>query len=248
MLRAALILAVIPPYVVIASMLGYPIARLLGSPRLLYNLGRFGCRMLLFLAGTRVVVEGSHHRGPQRNVVIMPNHVSQLDAPVLALIFGDVDFKAVVKKELFRIPFFHYCLRFAGFIEVDRSAPSQSKRAIAAAVSSLKAGNCFLIFPEGTRTRTGALGEFKKGAFLVAMEAGSRILPVALSGFRELLPRGGLRIRPGTVHVRVLDPVDAGRYSYDSRDALIAEVRGRIATALGEPAPRMEDRESPWPA
>ena len=68
------------------------------------------------------------------------------------------------------------------------------------------------------------------------MEAGSRIVPVALSGIRELLPRGGLRIRPGTVHVRVLDPVDAGRYSYESREALIAEVRGRIATALGEPA------------
>lgn len=235
MLRAALILAVIPPYVVFASMLGYPVARLLGSPELLYKLGRIGCRILLFMAGTRVVAEGLHHLAPERNVVIMPNHVSQLDAPVLAVILG-VDFKAVVKTELFRIPFFQYCLRFAGFIEVDRTAPNQSKRAIAAAVSSLKAGHCFLIFPEGTRTRTGELGDFKKGAFLVAMEAGSRIVPVALSGIRELLPRGGLRIRPGTVHVRVLDPVDAGRYSYDSRDALIAEVRSRIARALDEPA------------
>jgi len=165
----------------------------------------------------------------------MPNHVSHLDAPVLFETLG-LDLKAVVKREIFRIPFFHYCLRFAGFIDVDRTAPNQSKRAIAAAVSSLKAGNCFLIFPEGTRTRTGELGDFKKGAFVVAIEAGSLIVPVALSGIRDLLPRGGLHFRPGTVDVRVLDPVDAREYSYDSRDALIAEVRARIATALGEQA------------
>jgi 1-acyl-sn-glycerol-3-phosphate acyltransferase len=143
----------------------------------------------------------------------------------------------VVKTEIYRTPFFHYCLRYAGFIEVDRSDPGQSHRAIAAAVASLRSGNCFLIFPEGTRTLSGRLGEFKKGGFVVAMEAGSRILPVAITGIRELLPRGGFRVRPGVVSVRVLDPIEAGGYSYDNRDRLIAEVRGRIAAALGEGAP-----------
>jgi len=66
----------------------------------------------------------------------------------------------------------------------------------------------------------------------VAMDAGSRIVPVALSGVRELMPRGSFLIRPGTVRVRVLDPIDAGSYSYEQRDALIAEVGGRIAVAL----------------
>jgi 1-acyl-sn-glycerol-3-phosphate acyltransferase len=80
------------------------------------------------------------------------------------------------------------------------------------------------------------MGEFRKGGFVVASEAGSRILPVAISGIRELLPRGGVSVRPGTVTVRVLDPVEAGGYSYDDRDRLIAEVRGRIAAALGESA------------
>ena len=234
MLRALVILAIIPPYVILASMMGYPIARLLGSPALLYTLARMGSRVMLLLAGTRCEVEGLERLADVRNTVVMPNHVSQLDAPILFLLLG-IDFKAVVKTELFRVPFFHYCLRFGGFIEVDRSDPNQSKRAIAAATESLKAGNCFLIFPEGTRTKTGELGEFKKGAFVVAIGAGSRIVPVALSGVRELLPRGGVRIRPGTVRVRVLDPIDAGGYSYDSRDALIGEVRGRIAAALGAP-------------
>jgi 1-acyl-sn-glycerol-3-phosphate acyltransferase len=228
-----LILAVIPPYVVLASLLGYPVARVLGSPSFLYVLGRFGARLMLLLAGTRFVVLGRERLSDVRNVVVMPNHVSQLDAPVVALTLG-IDFKAVVKTEIYRTPFFQYCLRYAGFIEVVRSDPEQSHAAIAAAVASLREGNCFLIFPEGTRTLSGRLGEFKKGGFLVAIQARSRIVPVAISGVRELLPRGGFRVRPGTVTVRVLDPVDTGGYSYDQRDQLIAEVRGRIAVALGE--------------
>ncbi len=225
----------IPPYVVLASLIGYPVARLLGSPALLYRLGRLGCRIMLFIAGTRFVVLGKQRLADTRNVVVMPNHVSQLDAPVVALTLG-IDFKAVVKTELYRTPFFGNCLRYAGFIEVDRKDPEQSRPAISAAVASLKGGNCFLIFPEGTRTKTGSLGEFRKGGFVVAAEAGSRILPVAISGIRELLPRGGFSVRPGTVTLRVLDPLEAGGYSYDDRDLLIAEVRGRIAAALEQGA------------
>lgn len=186
---------------------------------------------MLWIAGTRFVVIGNERLDGLANAVVMPNHVSQLDAPIMALALR-FDFKAVVKTELFRFPFFGRCMRYVGFIEVKRKDPEQSKRAIAAAVASLRSGNAFLVFPEGTRTRSGALGDFKKGAFLVAIEAGSRIVPVAITGIRELLPRGGFRVRPGTVTIRVLDPVDAGGYSYDDRDQLIAEVRGRIAAAL----------------
>jgi len=100
-----------------------------------------------------------------------------------------------------------------------------------------------LIFPEGTRSPTGALGPFKKGAFHVALDAQSRIVPVAVSGARELMPKGAFRVRPGTVTVQILDPIEAGRYSYDSRDRLIEDVRGRIAAALETPkGPQASDR------
>ncbi len=231
MLRALLLLAFLPPYIALGTILGYPLARLVGSPSVLYTIGRIGCRIGLLLAGTRIVVEGREHLDDPHNVVVMPNHSSYLDPPILLEVLR-TNFKAVAKKEVFKIPFLNLCLRFAGFIEVDREDREQSTRAISRAVESLRSGSCFLVFPEGTRSRTGELGAFKKGGFVVAMDAGSRIVPIAVQGVRELMPRGSFRVRPGTVRVRVLDPVDARSYSYDQRDALIATVRERIADAL----------------
>jgi 1-acyl-sn-glycerol-3-phosphate acyltransferase len=234
MIRTALVLLFLAPYSILASVLGYPVAQLLGSPRILYSLGRFGVRTALGLAGVTVVFEGSDRLLGRGNLVLMPNHVSNLDA---AILFGLVELqpKAVVKKELYSFPFVHYCLRYAGFVEIDRKDKTQSKQAIARAVAALKAGSTFIIFPEGTRSRTGALGPFKKGAFVVAIEAGSTIVPLAIRGATELLPPGRFLIRPGKVVVRVLDAVDAAQYSYDDRERLLGEVRERIAEALDAP-------------
>ncbi len=230
-LRTALVVLFLAPYAILASVFGYPIARALGSPAILYSLGRFGARTAFRLAGIRVSFDGLDRLGEARNTVLMPNHGSNLDA---AILFGliRVPFKAVVKRELYRFPFVHYCLRYAGFIDVDRRDPSQARSAIARAVASLKGGGAFIIFPEGTRSPSGELGDFKKGAFVVAMEAQSRIVPAAILDAARLMPKGGFRIRPGNVRVRLLDPVEAGEYSYDDREALVSKVRGRIAEAL----------------
>lgn len=240
-LRTALVVLFLGPYAILASVFGYPIARALGSPTILYALGRFGVRTAFVLAGIRVSIEGLDRLGEARNTVLMPNHVSHLDA---AILFGliHVPWKAVVKRELYRFPFVHYCLRYAGFIDLDRRDPGQARSAIARAVASLRAGAAFIIFPEGTRSPSGELGEFKKGAFVVAIEAQSRIVPAAILDAALLMPKGGFRILPGTVQVRLLDPVEAGEYSYDDRDGLIAEVRGRIATAIA----MYRDREGSW--
>jgi 1-acyl-sn-glycerol-3-phosphate acyltransferase len=88
--------------------------------------------------------------------------------------------------------------------------------------------------PEGTRSATGALGPFKKGGFLAAVGAGSRVVPVAVHGTLSLMPRHGYALRPGHVRVSVLDPVDAGGYIESDRDLVVAEVRSRIDRALAE--------------
>jgi len=235
MIRAVAVVVFLGLYVPAASLVGLPLAHLLRSPAVLYKLGRFGIGIALILSGTRVVVEGRENLGDTRNTVVMPNHASHLDAPVLFQALG-IDFKAVAKKEIFGIPFLGHVLRVAGFIEVDRADRTQSRAALDRAAESLRRGNCFMIFPEGTRTRTGELGPFKRGAFVAAIEAGSRIVPAALQGVGELMPRGRFRIRPGTVRLRLLEPVHASGYSYDDRERLASEVRSRIAAALAESA------------
>src|SRR5205814_324336 len=175
---------------------------------ILYRLGHWGVRLTLLLAGTRVAVDGREKIGDARNTVVISNHESHLDAPALFEGLGR-DLKAVVKKEIFAWPFFGRVLRRAGFVAVDRRDRIQSGQALAGAVRALRAGACFLVFAEGTRSRTGELGPFKKGGFVIAIDAGSRVVPVAVQGGRALMPRGGFRIRTGTVRVRVLDPIDA---------------------------------------
>jgi 1-acyl-sn-glycerol-3-phosphate acyltransferase len=220
-----------PAFMVGASLIGYPLARLAGSAALLYRVGRLGIRFGLFLAGTKVVVHGLDKLKDPRNVVVMANHQSMLDPPVLFQALG-IDFKAVLKVEIYRVPFLHYPLNYAGYVAIDRKNRIQAQQAIQRTASALKQGSTFLIFPEGTRSRTGELQPFKRGAFVAAIEARSRIFPLALRGFRELLPRGGFRIRPGTVEIEVLDPVDAGGYSYERRGELVERVRGCIEDAL----------------
>ena len=231
MTRALLVALFLPGYTILAGLVAYGLALLTGSAAPLYAAGRLGVKVALFLAGTRIEVQGSEHLRDHRNTMIVANHVSHLDAPVLLQALG-IDYRAVAKKEVFQFPVLGSVLRRAGFIDVDRADRAQATRAIARAVAALQGGACFLIFPEGTRSRTGELGPFKKGGFVVAMDAASRIVPVVLRGTRELMPRGGFRIRPGTVTVRVLDPIPASSYSYDDRDALIGEVRQRMAAAL----------------
>ena len=142
--------------------------------------------MALFLAGTRIVVQGRHLLGDVRNAVIVSNHASHLDAPVLLQALG-VDFRAVAKKEVFYLPVFNSVLRFAGFIEVDRADRAQATRAIARAVDALKGGACFLIFPEGTRSGTGQLGPFNaKLRYRFEDRAGS----TGLTNDVELTPTG----------------------------------------------------------
>jgi 1-acyl-sn-glycerol-3-phosphate acyltransferase len=215
----------IPPATVV-GVLGTLISR---SPRPIYVLARICVGVGLKLAGVRVHVRGLEHLGDWRNTVLMANHESFLDPPVL-LHALPVDIKVLVKQELFKVPFLGTAMLRAGLIPVDRANRERARVSIERAVQALRAGACFLVFPEGTRSHTGELGPFKKGVFLASMEAGSRIVPVALRGTRPLLPKGRISIRPGEVTVELLPPLTADPSG--DRDRLIEEVRGRIATAL----------------
>lgn len=229
MTRAVLVLLFLALFIPPATIVGVVAALLVRRPRPIFRLGRLCIHLGLRLGGIRVSVSGLEHLGEARNVMLMANHASMLD-PCVLLEAIPADFKVLVKQELFKVPFLGTAMRGAGLIPVDRANRERARASIAKAVESLRSGNCFLVFPEGTRSRTGELGELKKGVFIAAVEAGSRIVPVAVKGTRELLPKGRFSIQPGPVSVQLLPGVEAAGVA--DREGLMAAVRGRIAAAL----------------
>jgi 1-acyl-sn-glycerol-3-phosphate acyltransferase len=166
-------------------------------------------------------------RAEREPVIFMSNHESNLDPPVL---ISAIPIPAVYlsKKELMWMFPIGWAAKMAGTIFVDRSNRERAINSLHLAAAEIRGGKSVVIFPEGTRTRTGELGRFKKGGFVMAEEAGVQIVPLATVGGRFMLPPGAVHIRPGRYVVAFGAPVDPK--AFPSRDALIAEVRKRITT------------------
>ncbi|TVS12315.1 MAG: 1-acyl-sn-glycerol-3-phosphate acyltransferase [Wenzhouxiangella sp.] len=188
-------------------------------------------RILTRLTPARVEVEGLEHVDPDRSYVVVANHQSQFDIP---LIYGysRLDLRWVMKAELHRIPFVAAGCRAIGHIFIDRTDPSQARQAINAAVARLEPGTGILFFAEGTRSRSGNLLPFKKGAFRVAIDQQLDILPMTVIGTRDVLASGSLRLRPGTVRLRIHPPIHTRGCSLHDLDSLRRQTRSVIADGL----------------
>ncbi len=183
-------------------------------------------------AQVEVEVEGRENALPDETYVIMSNHQSLYDIPVL---FRSLQrrIRMVAKKELFYVPIWAQAMRRAGFVEVDRQRRERAIESLNQAGKALREGRNIWIAPEGTRSKTGRLGPFKKGGFYLAINAGAKILPVTIQGTRDALPADGWRVRNGArVHVTIGEPVDARAYGVERRDELMAAVRDAIAAPL----------------
>ena len=162
-----------------------------------------------------------------RAVVFCSNHESNVDPPVLFQALHrrlHILFKAELKK----LPILGKVMVAGGFVPVERERKEASMASIEVAADSIRAGNSFLIFPEGTRSRTSELLPFKKGGFIMAIKAQAPIVPVAVSGGRAAMQKGSWFVRPVMVDVRIGQPVETTGLTVDDRDALIEVVRARI--------------------
>jgi 1-acyl-sn-glycerol-3-phosphate acyltransferase len=158
-------------------------------------------------AGVAVAVEWAEKLDPGRPYIFAANHQSQFDIFVLQGFLG-VDFRWLAKKELFAVPVWGPAMRRAGYIPIDRSRGRKALKSLAEAAEKIGAGTSVIIFPEGTRSRDGRLQEFKAGAMVLALKAGVPIVPVAIRGTHEILPKGRLLMKRGTVQVRVGRPIE----------------------------------------
>ncbi|MCA9598769.1 MAG: 1-acyl-sn-glycerol-3-phosphate acyltransferase [Myxococcales bacterium] len=191
-------------------------------------------RKLLEAADISLSVSGRENLLANEAFVVMSNHQSHYDIPVLFQALGR-RIRMVAKTELFKIPVFASAMRAAGFVEVDRKNRDRAVAALKGAKGAIDAGTDIWIAPEGTRSETGRVGPFKKGGFHMAEDAEARILPVTIEGTRRVLQAHDWRVKKSH-HVSVVigKPIDAPAYGPERRAELMDAVRAAIVAPLPE--------------
>lgn len=190
--------------------------------------------MMLWTSRVTVSLQGGENLITDNKTprVLVANHQSLFD--ILAVLKAlPIDFKFVVKRTLRRVPLWGYAMDKAGYLFIDAEQSGDVRALIQESAEKMTRGSSMLFFAEGTRSADGRLGEFKRGAFLLASRSGCHVVPVVIQGSREVVPKGSFTIRPGHITVTVLPPITDPALLKNSR-RLTEEVRRMMAVQLGE--------------
>ena len=199
--------------------------------------------LLTTLSGVTVRVEGLAQLDRTKPYIFVANHQSQFDIFVLDG-FLDRDFRWLAKKELFRVPLFGWAMLLAGSIPVDRSHGRQALKSLDEAAKRIAAGASVVIFPEGTRSPDGRLQPFKAGGMQLAIKAGVELVPMAITGTHQVLPKGKILVRSGEVVIRLGEPVDSRAFSSKEKQALAELLHEKVAQLLRQDASTGEAQNS----
>lgn len=204
------------------------------SPIIYNTIVRSWSRILVFAAGIKVEVLGKENIQPGRSYIVVSNHQSHLDTPVLVSQLP-LRLTFLAKKELFKIPIFGWGMQAAGILKIDRSNQQNAVQTLKNAEKTILERNFSVMsFPEGTRTPDGDIHAFKKGPFVMAINTGLPVLPVSIRGTFDILPKKKLRIRPGRVIVRIYPLVEASDFNFETRNQLVEKVHQIILKGFYE--------------
>jgi 1-acyl-sn-glycerol-3-phosphate acyltransferase len=184
------------------------------------------------ILGIRLDVSGRETVDSVNPSVFMANHLSFLDGPLLYYLIPQV-VRVIPKKEIFRIPIIGWAMRFVGFVPVDRKGLKSGRRSIEQATQLIKTkGYSYLIFPEGTRSRTGEMLSFHRGAFFLAINSNAPIVPITIEGTYDLMPKGSTQVKKGRVRVTFHKAVSVNGLGEKDMPDLMEDVRARIRSGF----------------
>jgi 1-acyl-sn-glycerol-3-phosphate acyltransferase len=199
----------------------------------LYSPVRLFIRAGLAMAGVRVEVSGVERLDPKQTYIFTPNHQSLIEVPLFVTYLGRNP-AYLGKKEIFKYPVFGYGIRLIGAVPVDRSNSAAAVESAKLATENLRRGKSYVVYPEGTRSHDGRMLPFKKGAFMMAIDAGVPVVPVTVSGATRIMPKAQVKVFPSTVRITVHEPISTEGYSKENVTDLMQIARQKIFSALSE--------------
>jgi 1-acyl-sn-glycerol-3-phosphate acyltransferase len=196
--------------------------------RVIHRYARLWGKAALLANRVKVKVEGMEQVKGEGPYIFMSNHQGYYD--VFALL-GHLpfQFKWLVKKELFSIPFLGWTMAAAGYINLDREGTRKTVEALNEAAQKIREGMSIVIFPEGSRSPDGSIQPFKKGGFSLAIKSKVPIIPIAITGSRPIMPKGKLTVASGEIRIRMDHPIETQYCSLKDRESLIKEVNQAIS-------------------
>jgi 1-acyl-sn-glycerol-3-phosphate acyltransferase len=218
------LIAILAPFMIAARLIT-------GNENAIYSPTRLFVKLGLKLVGVRVAVTGQDRLDPGQTYIFTPNHQSMIEVPLLLTYLGRNP-GYLAKKELFKFPIFGFGIRLMGVVPVDRSNSPAAVESARSATEKLRSGKDFVVYPEGTRSPTGRLQAFKKGAFLMAIDAGVSIVPVSISGGSAIMPKGQIKVFPSTIRLTIHEPISKSLHTREKLAELMELTHQKIASGL----------------
>ena len=198
------------------------------SGRTGHGVARLWAKVIVWASGVKVKFEGLEHVRGEGPYLFMSNHQGAYDIFALE---GHLPFhfKWLAKKELFYIPVLGWAMAAAGYISIDREGTRKTVEAMNEAARKIQEGMSVVVFPEGSRSPDGSIQPFKKGGFTLAIKSKVPIIPMSITGSREIMPKGKFAASPGEIRIRIDHPIETQNYSLKDRKFLMEKVRQTIS-------------------